>query len=160
MSSDANNPYQPTLSTGSYGGKTPDPMAQGKVQGPATGLIVTAILGFLTQGAGLVMNLLGIGAGAGAVPPNVPPDQAQMFEMMNSISGPVGVVAGIIGLVIGVVVLLGALKMKSLTSYGFAMTSAILAMIPCVSPCCLVGLPIGIWAVVVLNDPVVKSAFR
>jgi hypothetical protein len=160
MSLDANNPYQPTLSTGSYGGKTPDPMAQGRVQGPATGLIVTAILGFLAQGAGLVMNIVGVGAGAGAVPPNVPPEQAEMFKMMNSVSGGVGIVAGIIGLAVGVVILMGALKMKSLTSYGFAMASAILAMVPCVSPCCLVGLPIGIWAVVVLNDPSVKSAFR
>lgn len=160
MSFDANNPYQPTLSTGSYGGKGPDPMAQGKVQGPAIGLIVTAILGLLWQGAVLVMNLVGIGAGAGAMPDNVPPEQAQMFEMINSVSGGVGIVLSLIALAVGVVILLGALKMKNLTSYGFAMASAVLAMVPCVSPCCLVGLPIGIWAVVVLNDPAVKSAFR
>ncbi|HPM84681.1 MAG TPA: hypothetical protein PLF81_28445 [Candidatus Anammoximicrobium sp.] len=160
MSFDENNPYQPHLSTGSYGGNTPAPMAQGKVNGPAIGLIVTAILGFLGQGAGLVMNLAGIGAGAGAVPENIPPEQAQMFEMINSVSGGIGIVGSLIGLAVGVVILLGALKMKSLTSYGFAMASAVLAMIPCVSPCCLVGLPIGIWAVVVLNDPAVKSAFR
>jgi hypothetical protein len=83
-----------------------------------------------------------------------------MVQMMNSLSGGVGIVAGIIGLAVGVVILMGALKMKNLTSYGFAMTSAILAMVPCVSPCCLVGLPIGIWAVVVLTDPAVKAAFR
>jgi len=83
-----------------------------------------------------------------------------MFEMVNSVSGGIGIVGSLIGLAVGVVILLGALKMKSLTSYGFAMASAVLAMIPCVSPCCLVGLPIGIWAVVVLNDPAVKSAFR
>lgn len=160
MSLDPNNPYQPTLSTGNYGGQGPDPAAQGKVQGPATGLIVTAILGFLAQGAGLIMNLMGIGAGAGAVPPNVPPEQAEMFQMINSFSGGIGIVSALVALAIGVVILMGALKMKSLTSYGFAMTASILAMVPCLSPCCLVGLPIGIWAVVVLNDPVVKSAFR
>ena len=49
--------------------------------------------------------------------------------------------------------------MKSLTSYGGAMTGAILAVIPCFSPCCIVGIPIGIWALVVLNDPVVKKGF-
>jgi hypothetical protein len=32
--------------------------------------------------------------------------------------------------------------------------------VPCISPCCLVGLPIGIWALVVLNKPEVKSSFH
>jgi hypothetical protein len=32
-------------------------------------------------------------------------------------------------------------------------------MIPCISPCCLLGLPIGIWALVVLLKPEVKAAF-
>jgi len=52
------------------------------------------------------------------------------------------------------------LKMKKLENYGLAMTASILAMIPCLSPCCLIGLPIGIWAVVVLSKPEVKSAFH
>ena len=39
------------------------------------------------------------------------------------------------------------------------MTASILAVVPCVSPCCLVGLPIGIWALVVLSKPEVKSQF-
>jgi hypothetical protein len=40
------------------------------------------------------------------------------------------------------------------------MAASIIAMIPCVSPCCLLGLPIGIWALVVLMKPEVKSAFH
>jgi hypothetical protein len=74
--------------------------------------------------------------------------------------GPIGIVVAIISLVIGVVIILGGLKMKQLQSYGLAMTSAILAMIPCLSPCCLIGLPIGIWAIVVLNNAEVRAAFR
>ncbi len=34
------------------------------------------------------------------------------------------------------------------------------AMIPCVSPCCLLGLPLGIWALIVLVKPEVKAAFQ
>ena len=52
------------------------------------------------------------------------------------------------------------MKMKKLESYGWAMTASILALAPCISPCCLVGLPIGIWALVVLAKPEVKSAFH
>jgi hypothetical protein len=40
------------------------------------------------------------------------------------------------------------------------MTASVIAMIPCISPCCIVGLPIGIWAMVVLSKPEVKSAFH
>ncbi|HOM17096.1 MAG TPA: hypothetical protein PLQ00_07185, partial [Thermoguttaceae bacterium] len=67
----------------------------------------------------------------------------------------------LISLAVAIVVLLGAIRMKNLQSYGFAMTAAILSIIPCTSPCCfLIGTPIGIWALVVLNDQTVKAAFR
>jgi predicted PurR-regulated permease PerM len=69
-------------------------------------------------------------------------------------------VFNVIAIAVGVVVLLGALKMKKLESREWAMTASILAMIPCISPCCIVGLPIGIWALVVLSKPEVKSAFH
>ena len=73
--------------------------------------------------------------------------------------GPVGVALGIIGILVNLVILLGAVKMKKLESYGLAMAASIIAMIPC-QPCCLLGLPFGIWAVVVLSKPEVKSAFH
>jgi hypothetical protein len=58
-----------------------------------------------------------------------------------------------------IVVLLGALRMRALKSWGLALTGAILACTPC-SGCCIVGLPFGIWALVVLNDASVKAAFQ
>ena len=70
------------------------------------------------------------------------------------------IVVAFIMLVLGVLIILGGVKMKQLRSYGLAMTATILAMIPCTSPCCVLGLPIGIWALVVLNNAEVKSAFR
>ena len=39
------------------------------------------------------------------------------------------------------------------------MAGAIVAMLPC-SGCCLLGLPIGIWAIIVLIDSDVKRAFN
>ena len=56
--------------------------------------------------------------------------------------------------------LIAAIRMKELRSYGLAMAGAILGMLPYLSPCCLLGLPFGIWALVVLADPAVKAAFR
>jgi hypothetical protein len=59
-----------------------------------------------------------------------------------------------------VVVFMGASKMKNLQSYGFAMAATVIAMIPCIGPCCILGLPIGIWALVILLKPEVKGAFQ
>jgi hypothetical protein len=60
---------------------------------------------------------------------------------------------------VGAAILFGALKMMRLQSYGWAMAAAILAVIPCLSPCCCLGIPFGIWALVVLSKPEVKAAF-
>ena len=79
---------------------------------------------------------------------------------VHAMSGGIGIVFNIIGMIMAVVVLLGALKMKKLESFGFAMTATIIAMVPCISPCCWIGLPIGIWALVILNKPEVKGAFH
>jgi hypothetical protein len=49
--------------------------------------------------------------------------------------------------------------MQKLSNHGLAMAAAIVAMIPCFSPCCLLGLPFGIWALVMLNKPEVRSQF-
>ena len=58
------------------------------------------------------------------------------------------------------VIFYGGLKMKSLENHGLAVATGVLAVIPCTSPCCLLGIPVGIWALVVLSKPEVKSAFH
>ena len=76
--------------------------------------------------------------------------------------GPVGIVGALFALVLSILIFMGALKMKSLRSYEFSVTAAILCMVPCVTPCCgwIIGLPFGIWALVVLRKPEVKSHFH
>ena len=37
--------------------------------------------------------------------------------------------------------------------------AAVLALIPVTSVCCVPGIPIGIWALVVLHQPEVRAAF-
>ena len=129
--------------------------AKNEVSGPAIGLIVTAVLGIVAKVLGLIFNLVGV---------NFMPPQSgmtpEMTRMMQFISGPVAIVSGIVGLAISLFVLYGALKMQKLAGYGFALAAAIIAVIPCFSPCCLIGIPLGIWALIVLNKPEVKSQFE
>ena len=67
--------------------------------------------------------------------------------------------ANLIGLVLSVICLFGALRMLKLKSYGFAMTAAIITLLPCGTCCCLANLGAGIWALIVLSKPEVKSQF-
>jgi hypothetical protein len=124
------------------------------VNGPAIALIATAILGMVMNGIGIVVHLMG----RGFVPPmyEMNPDVLRVIQIFN---GPMGLVVRIIPLAIGLFVLFGALKMQQLRSRGLAMTATIVAMIPCFSPCCLLGLPFGIWALIVLSKPEVQSQF-
>jgi hypothetical protein len=71
----------------------------------------------------------------------------------------VGYASNILAMVVGAVILFGALKMLRLQNYFWAMAASILAVIPCLSPCCCLGIPFGIWSLVVLSKPEVKSAF-
>jgi hypothetical protein len=65
----------------------------------------------------------------------------------------------IFGVAWGAVVLAGAAHMKALRNYNLATTASIVAMVPC-HGCCILGLPFGIWALVMLNNVDVKKAFR
>jgi GYF domain 2 len=124
------------------------------VSGPAIGLIVTAVLGIAYHIFGVVMAFR---PGGMIIPMyGANPD---MVRMMRAWSGPAGAALNGMALLVGVFILFGALKMQKLTSHGLAMATAIVAMIPCFSPCCLLGLPFGIWALVMLSKPEVRSQF-
>lgn len=131
---------------------TPGAVSLDVVNGPAIGLICVAILGFLAQVASLVWQL---GFAAAMAHRS---HMAGPFAVMNTPAIAIG--TAIIGILVSGLILFGGLQMKKLEAYGLAMTASIVAMIPCISPCCIIGLPIGIWALVVLSKPEVKSAFH
>lgn len=139
-------------------------VALAKVKSPAVGLMVTAILNILFGVWGMVKAMF--------FPPDLsrfnaqlqqlhdPQIEAMFQKIIHITTGPLGIVSSLFGLVLSVLILMGAVKMQSLRSYEFCVTAAILAMLPCLTPCCLIGLPMGIWALVVLRKPEVKSQFH
>lgn len=54
----------------------------------------------------------------------------------------------------------GAYCMLRLEKLYLARIAAILSIIPICSGCYVLGIPFGIWALIVLNRPEVKAAFR
>jgi hypothetical protein len=66
----------------------------------------------------------------------------------------------VLGVVLSVVVIVGAVKMKNLESRSLALAAAVVGLRPFFMPGFLLGLPLGIWALVVLCDPQVKPLFE
>jgi len=140
-------PALPTMQPlASYG-----PPAAEQVNGPAIGLMVVSILEVAFAGLSLLFHLIGVSI--------LGMNQTSNQPLANLMSGTVGILTSIFVLLLGGVILVGAVKMKKLENYGLAMAASIIAMLPC-SACCIAGLPIGIWSLVVLSKPEVKSAFH
>lgn len=125
-----------------------DPAAA--VKSPALFLMVVGGLGVLAQLVGIVINILvavglfSFGGGSTGV---------------NIFSGGLGIALNFLNIIFAAVILLGGMKMSKLKSYNLAMAASVLAMLPC-SVCCIIGLPAGIWALMTLMKPEVKSAFN
>ncbi len=133
-------------------------IAREMVKGPSIAMLVNGSLIAIVSLFGTLSHLLGKQQPMPALPPEVPPWVPQMIEAMQ---GPVGLAANVFSVLVGVFIIFGSLKMMKLQSRGLAMATAIVSMIPCLTGCCCVlGLPFGIWALVVLNKPEVKSSFR
>ncbi len=139
------NPYQSPQMTGgasAASGFLPREVILARVQGPAIALLVTAIVSLLLMVAGSVLQIVFVFAEEGPT---------------NEAVGNIGVMLVLV--VFYGVMLLGAIRMRKLKSYGLSIVAAALAMVPC-SGCCMITLPIGIWALVVLLDQRVRSAFE
>lgn len=128
-----------------------------KVKAPAISLMVVAGLSFVLQIISILANLLGL-----SFMGSQDMSQLEGIEGMEwlapLLSGGFVVILGVFSLAMMALIFFGAMKMKALESYGLAMTAAILSIIPCFSFCCI-GIPFGIWALVVLLNAEVKAAF-
>lgn len=138
--------------TAPWPGDWPTQYAYARIRTPANWLVVLSAMGFGFGLVSVILVVVGMMAGHhphGVPPPEpLPPDRSAFFLLMG------------IGLLFDLLVLAGSMKMKQLQSYPLAMTAALLAVLPCTSPCCLLSMPFGLWALVVLTDPAVKSAFK
>ncbi|MFN0196616.1 MAG: hypothetical protein ACKVT0_07710, partial [Planctomycetaceae bacterium] len=125
--------------------------AGAKTLGPAIGLYVTGGLA-LVYG---IFNMFIALAGNPAL--QQPPPGA---DEATRIGYQVGFFGAAIGLpILNVLVLIGAFCLHSRRAYPLAMAGCILASIPCCSPCLVLGMPFGIWGLVILTQEDVKQSF-
>lgn len=134
--------------------------ARDAVQGPATGLLVAGILGAITVIIGALFTLFGA-ANMAAAPQDMPPELQRLMDMAKQLQSPAMVIVDtVIKLAVSGLICFAAVKLRRLESFPLVVTAAILAIVPCTSPCCCVGIPIGIWVLVAIMKPEVKSAFQ
>jgi hypothetical protein len=153
----------PPLSSAGIGSRE---TALQQVKTPAVALMVTAVLNIILAVWSLLQmifsspDLQQINSRLAQL--NNPQIEQFMQKMLHLMYGPLGIANILVELAIAVLILAGAKKMMSLRSYEFALAAAVLSTVPCLTPCCgyLLGLAFGIWALVVLRRPEVKSHFN
>lgn len=125
-----------------------------RLQIPAIGLIIVGALNVLTAVTLILGRIVRLVKGPEKV---ITDDAERLGYEMAGIFFPV---VSLISLAAAPIIILGAVQMLRLRRYSIALLAAILALIPVSSVCCIPGIPIGLWALIVLRHPEVRAAFE
>jgi hypothetical protein len=132
--------------TQGVGSVRPDPA--GRVVAPAIGLMAS---GGLNAAFTLIsMLVVGLGGTAAIADPEAR-DALPGFGVLLAF--------GLFNLVLALLTLYAGWQMRQVQSWTLCMAGSIAAMLPC-SVCCILGLPMGVWAMIVLIDNEVKQMFN
>jgi hypothetical protein len=124
------------------------------LQLPATGLIIVGVLNVLSAFALLLGRLVSVVKGRDPV---ITDEDRRLGYMFAIIFFPI---VSLISIVASPIIILGGIQMLRARRYSIALWAAVLALIPLTSVCCIPGIPIGIWALIVLRNPEVRAAFE
>ena len=138
MSNPYSSPQNKSSRPSSSGGQNP----LASLKGPAISLIVVSVISILNVLAGPFVN-----AAIGTYEIG-----SSQFNIAFAAAIGFALIQGFIGFS-------GKLMLDG-KSHGICMAGAIVACIPICTPCIVLGIPFGIWAIVVLQQPEVKQAFR
>ena len=141
-----------------------DSSLRSKVKPPAIALIVLAALGvlyslftLLTSAVSREMSeqfLQGIRDSMAEQGAEVPP----FLESMIVGASGIGLALAVLNTAVWGFVLFGAVRMIQLRSRSLCVAAAVAALLP-TQCCCGLGIAFGIWALIVLNRPDVRTAF-
>lgn len=124
--------------------------------------IVLSVLGFVGALLASLGNLIPMIEHGG-----IPPEMESLRNRSNEAED-IGFVAGFYGSVIGMVlsalvqpfILWAGVNFVRVRGLGMARMGAIVSLIPGLTSCCCLGLPFGIWALILLSNPETKALFQ
>ena len=144
------NPYQaPNLEQVRYDFRQQREAARHAVKGPAIGLICAASLSLIMGLGCIVLDMVLLATGLAEV------GEPQFHQVQL-------VVRTVWGLIICancVFAIWAGISMQKLRQHQLCWLASIMACIPVIGPCFCLGIPFGIWAIVVLNRTDVAEAF-
>ena len=125
-----------------------------RLQSPAIALILVGAINIITGLLVLLNRVVNLGKGpARQVLEN--PDRLLGYQAWVVTS----TLCAVITIIVSPLIIYGAAQMLGARKYSMARLAAILSIIPCTSFCCVLGIPAGVWGLLVLNKPEVKAAF-
>ena len=144
------NPYSSPGFAGPPGGGG-QPLGA-KLMAPAIGLLITGLLGI---GFTIASIFLAFGPPP-PIDPNAPPF---LQEFQKGANGPQAVAIQSIFIFVNIFILFGAAQMMRQKMRGVGIAAAVVAMLNFGNCCCLLGIPIGVWSLIILMQADVKAAF-
>jgi hypothetical protein len=142
------NPYQSPI-----GDSSGDYQSENRVNGPAMALIIVTSISLVILVLSLLFDVFLLTSG-------VADQLRQPAGMSKHQQVVIRMIWGILIIAVNGIILYGAMQMKSLRDLGMARTACYLSLIPCCGPCFVLGIPFGIWGLMVLNDPQVQRTFK
>ena len=134
--------------------------AKSKLKPPGIALIVVGSIGLLCTGGYFLVSVALMASGAPEFKP--PPELKDPLEINGFYVGLYGALfAMALNSLLQIFVILGGVAMLRAKGRGMAWTGSVLSVIPVLtSSCCVLGIPVGIWALIVLSDANVKRVFK
>jgi hypothetical protein len=142
----SDNPFRELPPGGPYAApRTANPVSN-PLTAPAAILLVLAVLYML----GILLSL----------PQQVMDVKEVDWSTPEGMGHGMGQIGGVMSFAIAsLLVAAGSICMLRQRGYSLALTAAIVSMIPVCSPCFVLGIPFGIWAMVLLRRPEVRARF-
>jgi hypothetical protein len=135
---------------------SPSPEPQRRVQGR---VVAPAIALMTIASVGLALSLFNVGWAL--TKHEIDPRGPDIMQQVQK--GAVGALAATVQggfVLLNLLILLGGIQMFRFRTWGLAVAASGLAMVNFGSCCCLPGIPIGIWSLVILLMPEVRAAFQ
>ena len=128
----------------------------GSLRAPAIALLMTGCLNGATGLLTLVSGLLRLTGLTGNQ--SIPTDRAERTGFLAATIGSYSI--ALISLLFAPVIIYGAVQMMNGRKIGLAKIASVLAIVPITSCCFLIGIPIGIWSLIVLRKREIKAVFQ
>ncbi len=124
-----------------------------KLQLPGIFMVVMGAMGSLFSGAGVLSTLINLMQGVA-----YNGDEAHMAGQYVGIG--IGGLSSVLGIGLGALIAFGGWSLYNGQRRSLVMASAVALCIPCFWSCCGLGIPLGIWVLVSLNQPDAHEHFN